>query len=184
MKNFIVALVIAGTAVLPMNAYASCPDIHSGACCGTFWYEYDWTTSCAGTSGSVSSSTLSCYSTPAYAITGSSGTITYSYTIGGSDPIANTTHWSAGLFVDFDDPNNSQYNTLNVTVSVTHNGSTSSNTILSWNGQSGDISCGRYDYYFFTAVAGDTITVTISGTNFNTSNTTIKAAAPFLFNTY
>ncbi len=179
MRSAVVALLL--TFALPYNLYAACPNINSGACCGTFWYEYAFTTSCAGTSGSVSNSTLSCYSTPAHSFTGT-GTVTYSYTIGASDPIINSNHWSASIFVDFDDPNNSQFNTLNITVGVTHNGVTTSNTLLSWNGQSGDLSCSREDFWYFSAVAGDTISVTISATNFNSGSTTIKTAAPILFN--
>lgn len=183
MKSFIAVIFAAFIAVFPAPLYAACPNIHSGACCGTFWYEYDWTLACAGTSGSVSASTLSCFSSPAYSFTGSSGTATYSYTIGASDPIANTAKWSAGVFLDATDTTDSQFNTLLVTVSVTHNGSTTSNTIFSWNGQTGgDVSCGRYDYWYFTAVVGDTITVQVSATNFSSGSTTIKVGEPFLFN--
>jgi hypothetical protein len=47
------------------------------------------------------------------------------------------------------------------------------NTILSWDGTDGDLSCSRYGYYFFT---------TVTATNFNSLGTTIKAGTPILFN--
>lgn len=169
------------TAALSMNAYAICPTTQAGYCCGTYWYQYNFAAGCAGTSGSVGASTLSCGSTPAYQFTGS-GTVSYSYTIDANDLFYNSARWSAGLLVDFDDPHNSPYNTLNASVSVTHNGSTSSYTILAWDGLSGDKACDRDDYGHFSADVGDTITVTITATNFNDGTMTIRAAAPFLFN--
>ena len=181
MKSVIVAVVVA-LLFSPLNAYAACPNITGPFfCCGSgYWYEYKWDASCAGTSGSVGSGTLSCYNEPSKAITGASGTVTYSYTVGASDPLLNSNKWSVSMFVDFDDPNNSQYNTLTASVGVTHNGSTTSNTIFSHNGTQGDLSCSRKGYYYFTAVVGDTITVTITGTNFSAN--TIEAGVPFLFN--
>jgi|ERR1041385_917803 hypothetical protein len=184
MKSTLAVVAIA-LVIFPVNAFASCPDITYGACCGIAWYEYRFTTACAGTSGSVSTTTLLSCSYPltppdGYQFTGS-GTVTYSYTLGASDPILNSAHWSAGLIVEFSDPNNSPYNTLNATISVTHNGSTTTNTIVSHDGTQGTLSCSRYDYYYFSAVAGDTLTVTITGTNFNSGSTTIKAGEPFLF---
>jgi hypothetical protein len=181
MKHVTAISAIILAAVLSSNVYASCPNIQAGYCCGTYWYQYDFAAGCAGTSGSVAASTLSCSSTPAYQFTGS-GTVSYSYTVGANDPIINSARWSAGLLFDFDDPNNSPYNTLNASVSVTHDGSTTSYTILAWNGLTGDTACDRDDYWHFGAVAGDTITVTITATNFNSGSTTIRAAAPFLFN--
>jgi hypothetical protein len=181
MKPITAIFAIILTAALSNNAYAICPSIQTGYCCGTYWYQYDFAAGCAGTSGSVSTSTLSCGSTPAYQFTGS-GTVSYAYTVGANDPIINSARWSAGLLVDFDDPNNSPYNTLNASVSVTHNGSTTSYAILAWDGLTGDTACDRDDYRYFSAVAGDTITVTITATNFNNGSTTIRAAAPFLFN--
>jgi hypothetical protein len=184
MKSILAAFVIA-LVLLPGSAYASCPNITYGACCGVAWYEYSFALTCAGTSGSIAPTTLSCSypltPPPAYQFNGTSATVTYSYTIGANDPMMNPAHWSAGLLIDLDDPSASQYNTLNATVSVTHNGSTTSNTIVSRNGTQGTVSCTRYDYYYFTAVAGDTITVTITGTNFNSGSTKIRASEPFLF---
>jgi hypothetical protein len=98
----------------------------------------------------VSTTTLSCSypltPPPAYQFNGTSATVTYSHTLTANHPILNSAHWEAGLIIDFDDPSSSQYNTLNATVSVTHNGSTTSNTIVSRNGTQGTVSCTRYDF--------------------------------------
>jgi len=183
--NAVVFFVVALSFVaFPTAAQASCPNITGPYFLGSYyWYEYSFSTSCAGTSGSgVSTSALSCYSDPAYQFTGSSGTVTYSYVVGANDPIINSAHWEVSLFVDFNDPSSSPYNTLNASVSVTHNGSTTSHTIVSQNGTQGSLSCARYDYWFFSAVANDTITVTITGTNFNGGSTIIKAGTPLISN--
>src|SRR5881394_2678731 len=153
--------------LFPVSAFASCPDIYGPySCCGTSWYVYSWTLACAGTSGSVSSTTDSCGDN-VYAMTGSSATITYTYTIGASDPIINQNNWQASLYVQFSDPTSNANNNINATVSVRHNGQiVSNNTIVSQNGTQGSLDCGPFRaYYYYTAVAGDTITVTVTGSN-------------------
>jgi hypothetical protein len=184
MKAITAVFAIALFSILPTVAYAACPNITGPyICCGTSWYQYDWPNSCAGTGGSgVSTATLSCYSLGGHQFTGSSGSVSYQHTVQSTDPVTNYNNWQVSAYFDFDDPSNSQYNTLTATVSVTHNGSTTSYTFLNWSGASGDLSCGRYGYYYFTAVVGDTITVTYNATNFNNPNTVIKASTPTLFN--
>ena len=183
MKSIVASAAIMLVLFFPANALASCPNITGPySCCGTSWYQYELDPSCAGTSGSVSSATMSCYSQAGHQYTGN-GTVTYTYTIGQSDPILNSAHWSAQVYVDFNDPNNSIYDTLNLSVSVTHNGSTTSYTMLSQNGTQGSLSCSTAAYWYFTAVAGDTITLTFTATNYY-SNTTIKTGTPLIFNQY
>jgi hypothetical protein len=180
MKAFFAALLVALVIAIPVQA--ACPNITGPFFLGPYsWYEYRFALSCAGTTGSVGTSTLSCFGDPAHTFTGS-GTVQYSYTVSAGDPYINYTKWQVAQFFDFNDPSNSNTNTLNASVSVTHNGSTTSYTILNYNGSIGDLSCARYDYFYFTAVAGDTITVTVTATNFNSPNTVIKAGSPILFN--
>jgi hypothetical protein len=169
---------IAFVAAFPAPLYASCPDITSYS----RWVEYDWTLGCAGTTGSPGTTTLSCFSLPAHNFTASSSSATYSYTIQSGDPIYDTTKWSSSVYVDFNDNTNSSSNTLSISVSHTHNGVTTSHTMLNWNGALGDFACRNYGYFYFTAVVGDTITVTVNATNFSSASTTIKVAAPMLFN--
>ena len=105
--RYVFTIMIAVFVALSVPAYGSCPNVSGPFFLGPYyWYEWDWATSCAGTTGSVSTSTLSCFSDPAYQFTGSSGTVTYSYTVGASDPVVDTTKWQVTQFFDFNDPNN------------------------------------------------------------------------------
>ncbi|HET7435865.1 MAG TPA: hypothetical protein VFN10_14250 [Thermoanaerobaculia bacterium] len=176
-----IAAVLALVLVVVPSAFAGCPTI-SGPyiCCGTAWYQYSWSTSCAGTTGNVSNATMWCYSTPAKAFGTGSSSATYSYTIGSSDPIAN--HWSADLrYVEWSDPNGSASNTLSATLSVTHNGSTTSRTLFSVNGQSSkSCSLEGTGATNFDAAVGDTVTITINASIVN-SNVTAQVGAPTLY---
>ncbi|MDQ3282506.1 MAG: hypothetical protein M3Q69_13985 [Acidobacteriota bacterium] len=180
MKYVKVFLAIAVLTLSPLTAYAGCPSIIGPTlCCGRSWYQYQFDTSCAGTSGSVSNATLWCYSTPAKQFGTGSSSVTYSYTIGANDPILAT--WDADIrYVEWYDPNNSIYNTLTATVSVQHNGVTTSSTFLNINGTTSK-SC-SLEGGTFSAVAGDTVTVTINATIFN-SNVTAQVGQVSLFTT-
>lgn len=160
-------------------AFAACPDITGQYCMfAGCWYQYEQDPSCAGTTGNVSSTTLWCYNTPALQFGTGSSSATYSFTLGPNDPVGNT--FDVDLrYVEWYDPNSSIYNTLSATVSVTHNGSTSSQTFYSINGTVSK-SCQLSNYGTFTATTGDTITVTINTNIFN-SNVTAKIGAPLIF---
>ena len=184
MKYITAVVAIAVMAIFPLNAFAGCPTINGPySCCGTSWYDYTFDTTCAGTTGNVTSATLWCYSTPAKQFGTGSSSATYSFTIGANDPILNANNWQVDLrYVEWSDPNSSIYNTLSATVSVTHNGSTTSNTFFSINGTNTE-SCALSSYAVFSAVAGDSITVTINTTIYN-SNVTAQVGAPHIFNQY
>ena len=182
MKYVTAVIAIAAMAILPLNAFAGCPTINGPySCCGVVWYEYTWDTSCAGTTGSVSPATLWCYSTPAKQFGTGSSSVTYSHTLTSTDPVQPS--WSVDLrYVEWSDPNNSIYNTLSATVSITHNGSTTSQTFYSINGTTSQ-SCALSSYATFSATTGDTITVTINATIYN-SNVTAQVGAPHVFTQY
>lgn len=169
-------------ALFPINAFAGCPTITGPhACCGGYqWYTYTFDTSCAGTSGNVSDTNMWCYSTPAKAFGTGSSSATYSYTIGASDPDLN--NWTADVrYIEWYDPNGSIYNTMTVTASVTRGGTTTSYPILSVNGTQSR-SCSLEYTNIGSVSAGNTVTVTISTTIFN-SNVTAQAGRPLLFTT-
>ncbi len=176
------ALVIeAGTAL------ASCPDIWLQACCGTSWYEFDVDSSCLDSSG-VTATTNSC-SVSAYDHGfGSRNFTTWTYTIPANGTTINRGDtfnirptWSATVWVDFSSPNQSYYDNVTGTLVVTHNGVNTWYTIFSFYGSSSSSqSCTRQDVNF-SATNGDTITITISSTKFN-SNAVIKPSIPFVFN--
>lgn len=184
MKRKMAVIAIAVMAIFPLNAFAGCPTISGPySCCTYVYYTYVFDTSCAGTTGNVSATTQYCdfYNpTPAKQFGTGSSSATYSYTVGANDPIVDSNNWEVDLrYVEWSDPNASVYNTLSATLSVTHNGSTTSNTFSSINGTTSQ-NC-TSPYATFSAVAGDTITVTVNTTIYN-SNVTARVGAPMLFN--
>lgn len=175
----VTALFVVAVMLFAPAAFAACPNINGPYCMfAGCWYEYTQDTSCAGTTGNVSSTTLWCYNTPALQFGTGSSSATYSFTLGPSDPVG--TSWDVDLrYVEWSDPNASIYNTLTATVSVTHNGSTTSQTFYSINGTVSK-SCALSNYATFNATTGDTITVTINTTIYN-SNVTAKVGTPYIF---
>ena len=174
----ITAVFVAAMMLFAPSAFAACPDITGPYCLfAGCWYQYEQAPSCAGTSGNVSPTTLWCFNTPALSFGTGSSSATYSFVIGANDPAGNM---DVDLrYVEWYDPNNSIYNTLTATVSVTHNGSTTSQQFYSINGTTSK-SCQLSNYASFSAQAGDTVTVTINTTIFN-SNVTAKIGAPLIF---
>jgi hypothetical protein len=161
------------------TAFATCPSINGPYCLfAGCWYEYSLETTCAGRAGNVSHTTSSCDNRPALQFgTGSSSAI-YSFTLGPNDPVGSS--WDVQLrSVQWSDPNASIYNTFTATVSVTHNGSTTSQTFYSVNGKTAK-NCGRSSAGRFYATYGDTITVTVHTTIHN-NNVVAKVGAPIIF---
>jgi hypothetical protein len=180
MKPFTAVVAIVLMAVFPINAFAGCPTIQGPyACCGGYqWYIYEFDNTCAGTSGNVTNSNLWCYNTPAKTFGTGSSSATYSYTIGASDPDLNT--WTADArYVEWYDPNGSIYNTMTITASVTRSGVTTNYQILSVNGTQSR-SCTLEYANIGNVSAGNTVTVTINTTIFN-SNVTAQVGRPLLF---
>lgn len=164
--------------LVSQNIYATCsPTINgpfwSGGSC---WRDYVFDTSCADTSQSTT--TLSCYSTPGhnfdYVSPGGEAFASYTFTASGSG----SSTWSVFHRVDFNDPNNSQWDFVWLQVAVTHNGSTTYNTYFSYTGAMGDLSCSQ-PWTTFSAVNGDTVTFTI-GTQALYSGTTIRVSKPYV----
>ena len=181
MKTFIAVVAIAVTALFPVNAFAGCPTVTGPTfCCGFYWYTYTFDATCAGTSGNVSNTTMWCSSAGAKAYGTGSSSSTYSYTISSSDP--DLTTWSADMrYVEWYDPNNSIYNTMTITASVTRSGVTTSYNIVSLNGTQSR-SCTLESTNIGSVNAGDTITITVNTTIYN-SNVTAQTGQPMVFTT-
>jgi opacity protein-like surface antigen len=175
----ITAFVVLASMLFTPAAFAACPNITGPYCLFLgCWYEYEQSPTCAGTTGNVSNSTMWCYNTPAKSFGTGSSSATYTFTIGASDPVAS--RYEVDLrYVEWSDPNASIYNTLSATVSVTHNGSTTSQTFYSINGTVTK-SCALSNSATFYATAGDTVSVTINTTIYN-SNVTAQVGAPLIF---
>ncbi|HEX7678057.1 MAG TPA: hypothetical protein VF713_08040 [Thermoanaerobaculia bacterium] len=172
-----VAVLIALVAILIGPAgFAACPD-QAGPYCLWFgcYYVFSFpTTSCASTSGSLTSTTLSCYSWPAYQITGT-GYADYTMVVptgmGGS-------HWSVEQYVDMNSTSHSDW--LYAVVLVIHNGTnTYAATYFSHTGDQGALSCQPEGSGFFSAADGDTIFVETGGVN--STSSTMAQGTPLVF---
>jgi hypothetical protein len=156
--------------------FAACPD-QAGPYClfGGCYYVFTYpTTSCASASGSLSSTTLSCYSYPAYAFTGT-GYADYQLVVptgmGGS-------RWSVEQYVDSNSTSHSDW--LYAIVTVTHNGTnTYSSMYFSHLGDQGALSCQVEASSFFSAADGDTITVETGGVN--ATSASMAQGTPIIF---
>jgi hypothetical protein len=76
-----------------------------------------------------------------------------------------TSSWTAQLYVDFYDPNAAWWEAIFAQVDVNHGGTHTYYTIYSKLGNSGATSDSGNKYVNFSAVSGDTITITIQGRN-------------------
>ena len=177
MKYVSIVLVVA-LAMFPANAFASCPNQTGAYFSGPFvWYDFDFDTSCASTSGSVTAGSMWCYSTPAYSWDYGSGTVDYVMTV----PSGVYSNFSASILAEFSDPHTSNMNAVSATVYCYHNNSiTYYETFYIHQGNQGSLSCSRFDSGVFTASAGDTIEVVMSGQSYN-YDTTMQISTPTIF---
>lgn len=182
------AAILAVLLLLIPNADASCPVIHQVSCCGSSWYQFDVNSTCVTTSGVSSTTLASCSSYPAYKYNpGVGDSASWSFVVpADGTPIAggNTywrlAHWSVEVYVDFASPTHSNWDNLSGTLQVYHNGFTTY-SIFNFNGAiSSSQNCSMQSVNF-SAVNGDTITITITGGG--DSSATVKAVYPIIFNT-
>jgi hypothetical protein len=157
------------------SAFATCP-IRNELFTTSF---FSFTTSCGSRSGFVSTGNLtSCTSDGGADIFNvGSGSVSYSMTVP-SD--LSGSPWVVHIVVDFNDPSTNSSNILSASVTVVHNGNVShSETFFNHAGDGDPMSCQNVVSSSFSAVPGDTITVSYSGTN-NNSGTNMRIAAPFI----
>jgi hypothetical protein len=118
-----------------------------------------WTLSTGWTPGETSCSYTS---SDGWTFTGGRAkTMTHQFVVGAND--SGSSSWSAGFDLEFVDPYDDWYSQISLTVSVTHNGVTTTTTLYSHTGNNGDV-CGA-QYGSFTAVNGDTVKFTFKATN-------------------
>jgi len=118
-----------------------------------------------------------CYSTPAYSWDYGSGTVDYVMTV----PSGVYSNFSASILAEFSDPHTSNMNAVSATVYCYHNNSiTYYETFYIHQGNQGSLSCSRFDSGVFTASAGDTIEVVMSGQSYN-YDTTMQISTPTIF---
>lgn len=159
----------------------SCPDIYGPVQVGSFlWYQYAIDDSCYSSSGNVTGMAVSCSGLDGWQFgTGWVNAVEFSFPVGSE--VLNPDAWSAGSFIEFSDPNDSIYNDILFTVTVTHPNTTQDvYTILDWNGTDGELSGCNDVTGEFSADTGDEVTVRIESTRWY-SNAVIQASAPRIF---
>ena len=169
------------------NAFAACPTAPTGPVYynGATIYDYDQDQACWSTyTGSTSNTTLSCATQrDGFAMgVGTNNSERVSFTIGSSDPIANVNNWNLSFYVDLLSPQQTSFDSFNVTVIVTHpNLSNTYYPLYAWNGSQGDLSCSPVGVGPFSADHGDTVTIEFKGVNYGTGATE-KASVPLIEN--
>jgi hypothetical protein len=178
--KYVSLLLVIALAVFPASAFAACPTQTGAYFSGSYyWYDFDFDTSCASTSGNVSTATLSCYSRPSYQWDYGSGSVDYQMTV----PINVFSNFSVSIWVDFSDPHSYYGDAVSATVYAIHNSTvTHSEPLLIHQGNQGSLSCTRFDSSTFTASAGDTIEVVMTGQSYY-SDATMQISTPTVFST-
>ncbi len=179
--SFATLFILAGTAV-----HASCPTITPHYCCGLpAWYQFDVDSTCLASSGASPVSVSWCY--PMY-VSGYSYDMgwdnhtTWSFTVpADSGSYTRQANWSATTQVTFSSPTSSAYDNIRGYVQVTHNGYT---TNYNWFYLYGAGSSTQYcsgQTVSFSATTGDTITLIIENTRWD-SNAVTEAGIPTVLN--
>lgn len=173
--------ILAGTAV-----QASCPTITPHSCCGLpAWYQFDVDSTCLSSSGVTATSVSWCY--PMYV----SG---YSYGMGfdnytswsftapaDSGSYTRQPNWSVSAPVTFSSPTSSAYDNIGGWVQVTHNGYTTTYNWFYFYGAGSSTQYCSGQTASFSATAGDTITLLIENTRWD-SNAVTEAGIPTVLN--
>ncbi|HXH91812.1 MAG TPA: hypothetical protein VNN25_09535 [Thermoanaerobaculia bacterium] len=169
--KYISLLVVMSLIFLPVNSYAGCPNsgissqgpIPPAPNCADTAYNY-FDTSCAITSGNVTTGTMSCNNWSANQFTTGSGDADYQMTVpaghGGSCKMVQ-------VYIDFNDPSAYASDALAGSVKVRHNGTVTyySNFFTRYGNQS-PLSCAIVSSGRFSAADGDTIDVDFWSVNY------------------
>ncbi|HEV7488262.1 MAG TPA: hypothetical protein VGQ65_21515 [Thermoanaerobaculia bacterium] len=178
--SFAALFILAGTA-----AHASCPTITTLYSYPSTYYQFAVDSTCLTSSGVTPVSVSWCYPmyVPGYSYgMGYDNNTTWSFTVPADD--ANYTrkaNWSASTQVTFSSPTSSSYDAIRGYVYVTHNGYTS---VYNWFSLYGGGSSTQYcnnQSVSFSATTGDTITLVIENTRWD-SNAVTEAGTPYILN--
>jgi hypothetical protein len=176
--SFATLFILAGT-----TAHASCPTVTHYYTFPSDYYSLDVDSTCLTSSGASAVSVSWCY--PMY-VSGYSydmgwdNKTTWSFTVPAN---ANgwKANWSVSTQVTFSSPTSSVYDNIRGYVQVTHNGYTpTSNWFYLYGGGSSTQYCNGQSASF-SATAGDTITLIIENTRFD-SNAVTEAGIPTIVN--
>jgi hypothetical protein len=179
MKRQFSWLLLAVAVVVAPQLFATCPTPPTTYYIFPHAYdEYTPDPSCVAVNGNASSSTLWCYSYPAWSIgLTNQTTLRYQFTAQQSYQ-----WWDVDALVEFNDPTNSAGNWFEIWAYVRHNGVLSSTLVYSWDGTNGDISCQRPGGSF-SAANGDTVEIAIYVRKVS-STANIQISEPFIYGYY
>lgn len=182
MKRFLNALLVVFAFTLLVAPYAvaqTCPSAPSGphGFGSNVWWSYTPDPSCVVAYGSPTPSSGSMWcGGPAWETGTGWAMVSYTFTV---DPNASEPYWTAEAEIEFDDPNDSSSNYVEVWAGVTHNGSTTYTMIGYHDGSWGELSCQRVGGAF-NATDNDEVSIQVYSVKAN-SNATIQVGKPLIF---
>jgi hypothetical protein len=181
MKRIALLLLLGCLTLSAPSALAICEvDIDGPFYSGSYsWYYYNLPgPACWFDSGDVTFADDNCYGEDAFDYGYGVSSTYYEFTVGIDPALA---AWFADARVTFDDPNNSSFNRVKITATVTHNSTPTTTTLFEWNGGEGDLDCFDADELPFDAEYGDTVRITVEGRNWY-NDTVIQVTIPKLQN--
>jgi hypothetical protein len=174
-------MTIALVLVAPAS-FATCPTAPQGPYAfggGPAWMDYTPTSNSCIYTEYATPTTMWCFSEPAYSIGSTMAVVSYDFDINDSDLSG---QWDADMFLEFNDPNNSVFNWVEMFARVTHNGVTTSTRLFEMDGTDGDVSCGRRGGSF-TAANGDHVKI-ITYAKKGSANATLQVGMPHIYAYY
>jgi hypothetical protein len=180
--NVLFMSLLVATFAAPVAFAYNCPGVNAEptfqAIGSYWWYDYSPDSECVSYTSNLDPTTMWCYNEDSWEVDNVGwGRIEYEFT---ADP-ANEP-WEASSRLEFNDPNNSSSNWVEVWVGVQYNSPSPTWTMLfSHNGTQGDLSCAKRGGHF-EAPEGATITYIVEANKAN-SNVTIQIGEPILMST-
>ncbi|HYH07403.1 MAG TPA: hypothetical protein VEK11_10145 [Thermoanaerobaculia bacterium] len=174
MKKAFSFVVVAG-ALFAQSAFA-CPTQETGPhfLGSGGYYNYSADDNCVAITGLAYPVTMWCYSQSANSVASTNTQFSYTFTVN-----HDLDYWDADIFVEFDDPNNSAGNWIQMWANVTHGSTTTPTLLWSHDGRDGDISCQRPGGSF-EAEENDQVEIVVYAGRAN-SNATVQVSAPNIY---
>lgn len=180
MKRIALVLLLGFFAFAAPDAFAICEvDIAGPFNFGIVtWYDYTLPgPACWSTSGDAEYAGEPCYDESAFDYDSGVSSTYFEFVVGQSVEA----EWYADARIVFDDPNDSSFNRVKITATVTHNSTPTTTTLFEHNGGMGDLNCYDADQLHFDAEAGDTVRITVEGRNWY-NDTVIQVTIPKITN--
>lgn len=176
MKKLVLSFaLVALTSIVP-SAFAVCPTPpSSGGGGGLSWYDYSPDPACVDIFLSATPVTV-CGVIDGWVPGVGTGYRTFQYDF---VDVTGTSTWSSDIILEFNDPNNSSSNYVELWARVTNGGVDTWTQLYQWDGTDGDLNCVRRGDFFFSQ-PGDAISIFILAKR-STSNVTLAVSIPLIF---